>query len=119
MGIIGKYTLLIILSLTVFESSLSASEEGLDLLSDFKISKVEIVKSLDNLRKNGQISDAEYEKAKKELGGMSDSQVNAIKETAVGLVKNNPDKALELANAKKIDTDAVDKEIKELSRPLD
>jgi len=120
--ITGKMLLFTLLSFFMFQSPLSASElesENVDPLANFTVSKDEISKSLDSLKSSGKISDADYQKAKKELGGMSDSQISAIKETAIGMVRNDPDKAVELVNAKKIDTSAVQKQINDLSKPVE
>lgn len=119
--ITGKMLLFTLLSFFLFQSPLSASEseEMADPLANFTVSKDEIAKSLDNLKASGKISDADYQKAKKELGGMSDTQISAIKETAIGMVRNDPDKAVELVNANKIDTAAVEKQIKDLSKPAE
>lgn len=115
--ITGKMLFFALLSFFIFQSPLSASEEMADPLANFSVSKDEISKSLDGLKASGKISDADYQKAKVELLGMSDAKVNAIKETAIGMVRNNPDKAVELVNANKIDTAAIQKQINDLSKP--
>ena len=114
----GKLVALTLISFLLFQSPLSASED-VDTLSTIKVSKEDILKSLDGLKKAGKISAADYEAAKKELIGMNDTQIDAIKETAVGVVKNNPEKADELLKAKKIDTKEVKKQIDDLSKPKD
>lgn len=120
--ITGKILFFTLLSFFMFQSPLSASElesEDKDPLAGFTVSKDEIAKSLDNLKAGGKISDADYQNAKKDLGGMSDTQISAIKETAIGMVRNNPDKAVELVNANKIDASAVQKQINDLSKAAD
>ena len=119
----GKRLFLAVLTLfsfVFFQANLSASDSDSDvdtLTHDtMSISKEEIIKSLDNLKKQGQITEADYEKTKKELLGMSDSQVNNIKKNAEGIIRNNPDKALELVNQKKIDVKAVEQQASQVKK---
>ncbi len=110
------FTTLTLLSFFLFQSQLSASEDVDTLTSDtMAVSKNEIVKSLENLKKNGQISEEDYQKTKKELLGMSDSQLNGIKKTAEGMIRNDPDKAVELSKGK-IDLKAVEKQATEVKK---
>lgn len=94
------FTAMTLLSFFMFQSNLSAQEDA-DPLSNITVSKEDIVKSLDMLKKQGKISEADYQKAKAELMSMSDSQVNGIKESAVDIVKKDPKKAMEMVNPKK------------------
>lgn len=71
------------------------------------------------MKANGQISAEDFEKAKKQLAGMSPTQIKALEETAKGMIRNDPDKAVDLAKGKKLDSDAVQKQIDDLSRPKD
>lgn len=116
---IGKFLAFTLLSFFLYQSTVSAEDLfDKDPLEGFSVSKGDIEKSLDGLRKSGRISEEDYQKAKKELGAMSDSQVSALKETAVGMVRNDPDKAVDLVNkGEKIDPEAVRKQIGDLSKP--
>lgn len=113
----GFALIITLLSFFLFQGNLSASDD-LDPLANFQVSKDDIIKSLDNLKQMGKISEEDYQKAKKELGGMSNNQVSALKETAVGLVRNDPDKAVSLVNkGGQINAEEVKKQIGELSLP--
>jgi ribosome recycling factor len=59
-------------------------------INDIKISKDEIVQSLEMLKKNGSISEEDYQKAKKELGTMNDKQVDSLTMKAKETIKKNP-----------------------------
>lgn len=115
----GKLLAITLLSFCLFQNTVSASEDlDKDPLEGFTVSKEDIIKSLDGLKKMGKISESDYQKAVKELTSMSDAQVSALKETAVGMVRNDPDKAVELVNkGNKIDTEAAKKQIGDLSKP--
>lgn len=110
-------TAITVLSFIIFQSSLSASEDNVDTLkdplTDFKVDKGEILKSLDQLKKDGKINDKDYNDAKKQLMGMNDSQVNGLKDQAINMVRKNPDKAVELYTTKKIDPKKVEQQAKE------
>ncbi len=94
-----KNLLFILLTFFIFNSQLSAAEDlDVDTLSNFSVSKDEILKSLDTLKSQGKISDSDYQKAKKELMGMNDNQVNGIRDKAVELVKKDPKKAADIVN---------------------
>lgn len=114
--LLGKALVITLLSFFFFNGNISANDD-LDPLAGFTVSKDDINKSLDNLKQMGKISEEDYQKAKKELGGMSDHQVSALKETAVGLVRNDPDKAVGLVQGAKIDANEVKKQIGDLSLP--
>lgn len=105
----------IIVSLTallLLQSPLSANDElDIDPLANINVSKEEILKSMEVLRKQGKISNADYDRAKKELSGLSHSQVKSITETAVDVIRKDPDKALSLVNAAKLDPNEVKKQI--------
>ena len=108
----GKLLLFTLLSFFIFQTPLSASELDLgkmDPLTNFTVSKDEIAKSLDILKASGKINNADYEKAKKQLDGMTDNQINKIKETAIEMIKSDPDKAFGLVNTDKIDTSTIQK----------
>lgn len=87
------------------------------LLSDIKVSKNDIKISLDKLKAEGQISEADYKKALEQLGGMNDTQISLMKETAIGMVKNDPDKAAEVVKSKKMNSPEVQKQLKDLAAP--
>lgn len=110
-------TLFIMALLLSFTSSTEASEELTDPLAGFQISKDEIKGSLNKLKAEGKISESDYKKALDQLGDMSDGQINAMKDTAIGMVRNDPDKAVEIVNAKKISPPDIEKQIKEISQP--
>lgn len=108
--IMGK--LLITLSaFLMFQTPLSANDDlDTDPLVGLSVSKDDIIKSMEALKKQGKISDADFQKAKKELAGMSDSQVNAMTDSAVDIIRKDPDKALGLVNGAKIDVNEVKKQ---------
>jgi hypothetical protein len=100
--LIRKYLLIVPLAFFLFHTSLSAAEDsGSDKLSNMIVSKDEIVQSLDMLKKSGRISQADYDRAKKELTGMSDTQVSGLTDKALDMVKKDPAKADALVNGKK------------------
>jgi len=105
-----------LVTLLSYPCHLHAEEEG-DPLNSVQISNGEILKSLEMMKANGQISAEDYEKAKTQLQGMSPTQIKALEETAKGMIRNDPDKAVELAKGKKLDSGAVQKKINDLSRP--
>lgn len=92
------------------------AQDDIDPLSNVKVSKEEIFKSLENLKSQGQISADDYEKAKLQLSGMDANQIEGLNQTAVGMVRNNPDKAVELSQ-KPFNEAAVKEQLQELSRP--
>ena len=96
-------------------NTVNANDE-VDPLANFSITPGEIQKSLENLKKNGQISQEDYDKATKQLAGMSANEITALKETAIGMVRNDPDKAVELTKGK-INTAEIEKQINDLSKP--
>ncbi len=112
------FTAMTLLSFVMFQSNLSASEEDVDTLTQdtMSISKDDIIKSLDSLKKEGKITEDDYQRAKKELLGMSDAQVNGIKKTAEGMVRNNPDKAVDLVKGPKVDVKEVKKQAVEVKK---
>ncbi|MBC7428350.1 MAG: hypothetical protein H7336_07045 [Bacteriovorax sp.] len=110
----GLRVFFLMFSLFLFQSPLSAAEESnVDTLSSLTINKDEIFTSLDNLRKEGKISDTEYQKAKKELAGMNDDQIKGIKDKAVTVIKKDPSKAEDIVNGKKIDMKEFEKQMEE------
>jgi phage-related minor tail protein len=69
----------------------AAPNEDVDTIKQMKISKADILASMEKLRKGGQISEADYQKAKKELEAMNDSQVDGIRNKAIGIIEKNPE----------------------------
>jgi PAB1-binding protein PBP1 len=107
-----KKTLITLMAFFLFQSPLSASDElDVDPLSNINVSKEDIIKSLESLQKLGKISQADLDKAKKELSALNDSQIKSITDTAVDVIRKDPDKALGLVNAVKVDTNEVKKQI--------
>jgi hypothetical protein len=106
-----KATLLTFTLFLVLTIPFVVQAEDVDPLANFTVSKSEIADSLAKLKASGKISEADYNAAKKELDGMSDSQVGAIKDKAVGLARKNPDKALELINKPKLDAKELEKQL--------
>lgn len=64
-----------------------------DSLDKMKVSKEEIYKSLEIMKKEGKISETDYLKSKKELKEMDQAQIEGLNQKAVGIVKKDPDKA--------------------------
>lgn len=102
---------------TLMTSYSTSAQDDVDPLANFKVSKTDILKSLETLKNSGQIGQADYDKAVKELGSMSNAQVEGMAQTAIGMVRNDPDKATSLLKSKNIDLKEVEKQIGELSRP--
>ena len=82
---------LLILVFAVCGFSAFALEELKDSLDGIKISKDEVSKSLDTMRREGKISEADYAKTKQELGSMDQAQIDAINKKAIDLIRKNPD----------------------------
>lgn len=115
--IMGKL-LVILFTFFLFQSPLSANDNlDSDPLANIKVSKQDILLSMEALKKQGKISEADYQKAKKELEAMSDSQVNSITDTAVDVVRKDPDAAVGLLKGAKIDTNEVKKQVDSVSKP--
>lgn len=95
----------------LFQSPIKAADDDLNIdpLAGISVSKEDILKSMEALKKQGKISDADFETAKKELMGMSDAQIGNITETAVQVIRKDPDKAVGLVSGK-VDKAAVMKE---------
>ncbi len=116
----SKFVVITLMSFCFHQNTVSASEGfDKDPLAGLSFSKEEIAKSLETLKNSGKISDADYKKATTELMGMSQNQINALKEAAVGMVRNNPDKAVELVQKGSFDAEATKKQISDLSKPKD
>jgi hypothetical protein len=87
-----------------------------------KVSKDDIIKSLEMMKKEGKLSDADYIKTKKELGNMDQSQIDSLNDKAVNFVKKNPEKAddmyksLHLHNDNKINYENLGKELENTSK---
>lgn len=110
-------SLVALLALMTYPAHSQASEDdNKDPLIGIEVSSDEISKSLDNMKASGQISQKDYDEAKKQLSGMSSAQIKALSETAIGMVRNDPDKAVELSK-QKFNSDATKKQINDLSRP--
>jgi predicted neuraminidase len=86
---------------------LNAEELDKDPLIGLSVSKDEIAKTLEDFKKQGKISETEYLNTKKELNGMNESQLSHLNDSAIGMVRNDPDKAVALANMKKIDNETM------------
>lgn len=112
---------LLVLMTFVFQTNVCFGEEDLNIdpLSNVNISKEELAKSMELLRKENKISEADFQKANKELMGMNDVQISALTQTAVGMIRKNPDKAVDLSKADKVDHKEVQKQIDSLSSPQD
>ena len=85
-------------------------EVKIDPFANIDISKEGILKSLLLLREKGTISEVEYEKAKKELTTFSDAQIKSMTNSAIEIIKKDPDKAIDMMNRMKIDTNEVKKQ---------
>lgn len=110
--------LFLFLSLVLLHTNTVFAEDDMtNPLSDIKVNKNEIKVSLDKLKADGQISEADYKKALEQLGGINDTQISLMIDAAIGMVKNNPDKAADVVKSKKINTPEVQKQIKDLSAP--
>jgi ABC-type dipeptide/oligopeptide/nickel transport system ATPase component len=97
-------TILLSCLLLAFSSiPLDAEEIEKDPLVGISVSKAEIAKQLEDFKKQGKISDAEYLETQKLLNAMNESQISDINQKAIGMVRKDPDKAVALANMKKID----------------
>jgi hypothetical protein len=110
----GKILLLSMCSFAILQTPAKAET---DPLANITVTKNEVAKSLDNLKKEGKISQKDYDDAQKALVGMSDAHLTAIKEMAVGMARNNPDKAMELVKAPSIDLAEAEKQMNALSNP--
>lgn len=98
-------------------SSVNADDEMADPLAGIEINSDEIQKSLANMKANGQISAEDFEKASKQLSTMSSTEIKTLNQAAIGMVRNDPDKAVELTKAKSINSAEVEKQVQALSRP--
>lgn len=113
----GKLLCLGLLTLSLVQSPLMAND--VDPLANITISKSEVLKSLENMKKAGQITQKDFDETVKAVNGMSDQNLAAIKEMAVGMARNDPDKAMALAKAPKIDLVEAESQLKALSTPKD
>lgn len=114
------FTAMTLLSFLMFQSNLSASENVdtlKDPLVDFKVNKNEIMQSLNQLKKDGKISEKDYQDAKKQLMGMNDSQISGLKDQAINMVRKDPDKTVDLYKDKKIDLKKVEQQAHEANKP--
>lgn len=87
------FKLLMMSLLMTFTPMKASADNGdnVDTIKQMKISKADILGSMEQLRKNGQISEADYLKAKKELEAMNDAQIDGIRNKAVGIIEKNPE----------------------------
>lgn len=107
-----KKLIMVLLAFFLFQSLLLANDDlDVDPLANISVSKEDILKSMELLNKQGKISNADLEMAKKELSGLNNSQVQSITDTAVDIIRKDPDKALSLVNSAKINTNEVKKQI--------
>ena len=111
----GKLFCLGLFAISLVQSPLQASD--VDPLANLTISKSEVLKSLENMKNAGQITQKDYEETVKSVNGMSDQNLSAIKDMALGMVRNDPDKAMALAKAPKIDLAVAEEQLKSLSKP--
>lgn len=79
------FLILLFLSFTV-----KAEDLGQASLDSFKVSRVEILQSLEQMKKDGKISDADYIKAKKELGEMDQNKIDGMNKKAKDMIKASP-----------------------------
>ena len=68
--------------------SAEKDQEDLDLLSNIQVSKEDILSSMEMLKKQNKISEADFQKAKKELMDMDTSQLNDLNQKAIGIIKS-------------------------------
>lgn len=113
---LGKSLLLTLCAFIIFQGPLRAETDA-DPLANISISKSEVAGSLDKLKKEGKISQKEYDEAKAALLGMSDDHLKAIKEVALGMARNDPDKALQLVKAPTIDLAEAEKQMQAINNP--
>ena len=113
----GKLLVFGLLTFTLIQTPLKASD--IDPLANISISKGEVLKSLENMKKAGQISEKDFNETVKAVNAMSDQNLAAIKEMAVGMARNDPDKAMALAKAPVIDLAEAERQLKALSNPKD
>ena len=73
-------------------------------MSDFNITKDGMLKSIESLKAQGIISQTDFDKAKKELSGLSDHQLKTITNSAIEIVKKDPKKALGLIDNMKVES---------------
>ncbi len=73
-------------------------------MGTLSFTKADIEKSLDKLRQDGQISEVDYLKTKKELALMDQTKINAITQKGIEAVKKNPDQ-------NNIDIEQLEKEL--------
>lgn len=97
-------------------SGFAFAEDLVDPLAGINVSSDEIMKSLESMKASGQINKEDYEKAKLQLATMSSAEIKALNDTAIGMVRNDPDKAVELTK-KPFNEAAVKDQLQNLSRP--
>ena len=99
-------------ALALFSSQLLFAEEvNSDPLVGIKMSKSDVMQGLEMLKKEGKISNDDYIKAQKELAGMSDAAIDGMKDKAIAVIRKDPDKAVDLYKAPKVDLKEVEKQV--------
>ena len=76
--------------ITLISLNVPAEEKIENPFAGMQVSKDEISQSLDLLKKEGKISEADYLKSKKALSGMNQSQIDGINKKALNIVIDNP-----------------------------
>jgi hypothetical protein len=109
--LIKTLTALALFTLTFFSLPTHADEVEADPLAGIQMSKSDVMQGLEMLKKEGKISNDDYVKAQKQLAGMSDSAISGMKDQAVAIIRKDPDKAVELYKAPKVDPNEVQKQL--------
>ena len=87
-------------------------------MPSLNLNKEGMLKTIESLRAQGKISQIDFEKAKKELLGLSDHQIKTMTETAIEIIKKDPEKALGLIDNMKVENNEVKKEVERISPKL-
>ncbi len=74
-----------------------------DPLIKVTVSKSEIAQSLEQMKKDGKITEAQYKEASADLNKMNDAHMQALLETAKQMVRHDPNRADNLWKANKLD----------------
>lgn len=80
-------TLTILLIFTSF-NLVAMDDSMLEMLKTMKIDKAQVTKMVDELQKMGRITPEQASKAKKELSGLSDKELDVYKNAAVKKIKS-------------------------------
>jgi hypothetical protein len=100
---------ILILIIILNVNSVFAQASGKDPLTEIKVSKEEILQSLDSLKKSGRISEEEYLQTKKVLLGMDQNQIENINNKAKTTIKTNPKEAQTIFESLEKDLNNVSK----------